>query len=38
MPRGGEHLVAAQENQKIFIGPDEGVYLPVLDIVHKLPA
>jgi quercetin dioxygenase-like cupin family protein len=38
MPRGGEHLVAAQENQKIFIGQEEGVYLPVLDIVHKLPA
>jgi quercetin dioxygenase-like cupin family protein len=38
MPRGGGHLVAAQENQKIFIGQEEGVYLPVLDIVHKLPA
>ena len=30
--------MTAKENQKIFIGPDEGVYLPVLDIVHKLPA
>jgi quercetin dioxygenase-like cupin family protein len=32
-----EHPVTAQENQKIFIGPEEGVYLPVLDIVHKVP-
>ena len=29
--------MAAQENHKIFIGPEEGMYLPVLDIVHKLP-
>jgi quercetin dioxygenase-like cupin family protein len=32
-----EHPVTAQENQKIFIAPDEGMYLPVLDIVHKVP-
>jgi mannose-6-phosphate isomerase-like protein (cupin superfamily) len=38
MPRGREHLVATQENQKIFIAPDEGMYLPVLDVVHKVPA
>jgi hypothetical protein len=31
-----EHPVTAQENQNILIGPDEGLYLPVLDIVHKL--
>ena len=28
--------MTAQENHKIFIGPDEGMYLPVLDIVHKV--
>jgi quercetin dioxygenase-like cupin family protein len=33
-----EHPVTAQENPKIFIDPDEGVCLPMLDIVHKLPA
>jgi hypothetical protein len=28
--------VAAKGNKKkIFIGPDESTYLPVLDIVHK---
>src|SRR5215210_9038921 len=36
--RGREHPVAAQENQKIFIGPEEGAHLPVLDIVHKVTA
>jgi quercetin dioxygenase-like cupin family protein len=30
--------VAANNSKKIFIGPDEGVYLPVLDIVHKVTA
>ena len=30
--------MSAHENPKIFITPDEGSYLPVLDIVHKLPA
>jgi hypothetical protein len=27
MLRESEHPVAAQENQKIFISPDEGAYL-----------
>lgn len=26
------------EKNKIFIGPNEGTYLPVLDIVHKVTA
>jgi quercetin dioxygenase-like cupin family protein len=26
------------EKSKIFIGPDEGVHLPILDIVHKITA
>jgi quercetin dioxygenase-like cupin family protein len=30
--------MAAKENKKIFIGPDEGVYLPILDITHKVTA
>ena len=30
--------MAAQENQKIFIAPEEGAHLPVLDIVHKVTA
>jgi quercetin dioxygenase-like cupin family protein len=31
--------VAAKGNKKkIFIGPDEGTYLPVLDMVHKVTA
>jgi quercetin dioxygenase-like cupin family protein len=30
--------VAAKGNKKIFIGPGEGTYLPVLDIVHKVTA
>jgi quercetin dioxygenase-like cupin family protein len=30
--------VAAKENKKIFIGPDDGDYLPVLDMVHKVTA
>src|SRR5215210_5767189 len=38
MPRRREHPVAAQEHQKIFIGPDQGAHLPVLDIVHKVTA
>jgi quercetin dioxygenase-like cupin family protein len=33
-----EHPMTAQENQKILFGPDEGLYLPVLDIVHKISA
>src|SRR5215217_3800332 len=35
---GREHPVAANENKKIFIAPDEGAYLPVLDIAHKVPS
>src|SRR5215218_3343500 len=38
MPRRREHPMAAQEHQKIFIGPDQGAHLPVLDIVHKVTA
>jgi quercetin dioxygenase-like cupin family protein len=30
--------VAAKENKKIFIGPDDGAYLPVLDVTHKVTA
>jgi quercetin dioxygenase-like cupin family protein len=30
--------VAAKRNKKIYIGPDAGTYLPVLDIVHKVTA
>ncbi len=30
--------MAAKENKKIFIGPDEGAYLPVLDVTHKVTA
>jgi len=30
--------VAAKENKKIFIAPDEGANLPVLDIAHKVPS
>jgi quercetin dioxygenase-like cupin family protein len=35
---GREHPVAAKENKKIFIAPDEGANLPVLDIAHKVPS
>ncbi|MDQ3911756.1 MAG: cupin domain-containing protein, partial [Actinomycetota bacterium] len=28
--------MAAKNNNKIFIGPDEGVYLPVLEVTHKV--
>src|SRR5215213_9190682 len=38
VPRRREHPVAAQEHQKIFISPEEGAHLPVLDIVHKVTA
>jgi mannose-6-phosphate isomerase-like protein (cupin superfamily) len=30
--------VAAKENKKILIGPDEGAYLPTLDVTHKVTA
>ena len=30
--------MAANENKKYLIGPDEGVHLPVLDITHKVIA
>ena len=30
--------MSAKEKKKIFIGPDEGAHLPVLDIVHKVRA
>jgi quercetin dioxygenase-like cupin family protein len=28
--------VAAKENKKILIGPDEGTHLPILDLTHKV--
>jgi quercetin dioxygenase-like cupin family protein len=31
-------VAAKGNNKKIFISPDEGAYLPVLDIVHKVTA
>ena len=30
--------MAANENKKFLIGPDEGDHLPVLDITHKVTA
>ena len=30
--------MAARENKKYLIGPDEGTHLPVLDITHKVTA
>jgi mannose-6-phosphate isomerase-like protein (cupin superfamily) len=33
---GREDPMAAKENKKILIGPDEGSYLPVLRITHKV--
>ena len=30
--------MAAKENKKILIAPDEGAYLPILDITHKVTA
>ena len=30
--------MAANKNKKFLIGPDEGAYLPVLDITHKVTA
>ena len=30
--------MAVRGSRKIFFGPDEGVHLPVLDIVHKVTA
>jgi hypothetical protein len=30
--------VAAKKNKKILIDPDEGAYLPVLHITHKVTA
>ena len=33
-----EDSVAAHENQKFFISPDEGAHLPVLEVVHKVTA
>lgn len=31
-------MAAKGNKKKIFIGPDEGTYPPVLDIVHKVTA
>ena len=30
--------MAAKENKKVLIAPDEGAYLPILDITHKVTA
>jgi quercetin dioxygenase-like cupin family protein len=30
--------VSTQEDKKIFVSPDEGTQLPLLDIVHKITA
>jgi hypothetical protein len=30
--------LAAQESKNVLIGPEDGTYLPVLDIVHKVTA
>src|SRR5215211_228780 len=35
---GRQYPMAAKENEKILIGPDEGSYLPVLRITHKVTA
>ena len=29
-------MAAKENNNKIFIGPDEGAYLPVLEVTHKV--
>jgi quercetin dioxygenase-like cupin family protein len=33
-----EYLVARKGNKEIFVGPDEGARLPVLDVAHKVPS
>ena len=30
--------MSAEEHNKIFIAPDEGAYLPILTIAHKVPS
>jgi hypothetical protein len=30
--------VARKGNKEIFVGPDEGARLPVLDVAHKVPS
>jgi hypothetical protein len=34
----GAYNVAASNSNKIFIGPNDGDHLPVLDMVHKVTA
>ena len=34
----GERAVAAKENKKILIGPDDGAHLPIVGITHKVTA
>jgi quercetin dioxygenase-like cupin family protein len=36
--REGEQAVAATENEKVFIGSEEGAHLPILGITHKVTA
>jgi hypothetical protein len=30
--------VATKDDKEIFIGPEEGARLPVLDVAHKVPS
>jgi quercetin dioxygenase-like cupin family protein len=32
------YLVARKGNEEIFVGPEEGARLPVLDVAHKVPS
>jgi quercetin dioxygenase-like cupin family protein len=32
------YLVAEKGNKEIFVGPDEGARLPVLNVAHKVPS
>jgi quercetin dioxygenase-like cupin family protein len=32
------YLVTRKANEEIFVGPDEGARLPVLDVAHKVPS
>jgi hypothetical protein len=30
--------VATKDDKEIFIGPEEGARLPILDVAHKVPS